>query len=133
MKLIINRPAPHVYDAKLVLQALVTKTTTFNGTGLDIKTGTPRRGMVARVLVSNYSCTATGAVATFSIDTSSDNTTFNTHSSADPITLGTAAATKQLFIPVTTRKQYIRLSCSLSVTTGAPTLSYLGDLGISNP
>jgi hypothetical protein len=36
-------------DANLTLQASVTKTGSFNGAGVDLKTGTPRRGLVARV------------------------------------------------------------------------------------
>ena len=40
-------------DANLILQSSVTKTASFNGTGVDLKVGTPRRGLVARVLYSD--------------------------------------------------------------------------------
>lgn len=111
-------------DANAVLQALVTKTTSFTGTGVDLKTGTPRRGNRYRFIVTNYSCSATGAVVTPNISHSSDNTTFTVIASGDPLTLGTAAATAEFVIVAETQKRYIAAALAFSVTTGTPTVSY---------
>ncbi len=134
MKIIIYNPAPKVYDALTVLQALTTKTATFQSTGFDLKTGTPRRGMVARFLVSNYQSVSTaGAVFTYSIEDSDDNTTFNTLAAAPPVTAGTAAGTKEINIPFSTQRRYIRPVSTLTTSSGVPTNSYLVDLGIAKP
>ncbi len=122
------------YDALQQLQALVTKTTAFNSTGIDLITQTARRGMFARVIATNYSGSAAGAVWTPAIDASSDNTTYvRIATSETALTCATGAATAELFIPVNTAKRYIRAAVDLSPTTGTPTISYQVDLGLSRP
>jgi len=123
-----------MYDALNVLQTLVTKTATFGSTGYDTKTGTPRRGMVARFLISDYKSTATaGAVWTAKIQDSDDNTTFNDVAAIAPITCTTASQTKELNVPFTTRRRYIRAYMELTTSSGSPTVSYLVDLGNAYP
>jgi hypothetical protein len=123
-----------MYDANAVLQTLVTKTATFQGTGFDLKTGTPRRGMSARFIISSYASVATaGTVFIPSIEHSSDNTTFNVIATGDPITGATAAATKEAFVPFTTTKRYVRAVMTLSPSSGTPAIAYLAELGIAYP
>lgn len=123
-----------MYDALLVLQTQVTKTTAFQGTGVDLKGGTPRRGLKARVLISDVSGAGAGAVWTPIIEHSDDNTAFTTLSTGTAQTVGTAAAVPApLFIPFETSKRYVRLSVTLSPTTSSPSISYQGDIGIARP
>lgn len=122
-----------MYDALAVLQAQVTKTTAFQGTGFDLKTGTPRRGLKARVIVSDYSGAGAGAVWTPIIEHSDDNTTYTALSYGTPLTVGTAAATNEQFIPFETSKRYVRQSVLLSPTTSSPSISYLSEIGIARP
>lgn len=120
-----------MYDANLVLQTLVTKTATFQSTGVDLKTGVPRRGMDARFLISNYQSVSTaGAVFTPSIEASSDNTNFYTIASGEPLTAGTAAASGERYVPFSTSERYVRAVMTLTTDSGVPTVSYLADLGI---
>lgn len=122
-----------MYDALAVLQALVTKTAAATGTGLDLKTQSTRRGLRARVIITNVSASAAGAVFTPAIDHSSDNTTFQRIAQADPITCATGAVTAEVFIPFATKKRYVRYALDLSPTTGTPTISFQIDLGLSEP
>lgn len=123
-----------MYDSLLVLQAQRTGATTFQSTAVDLKTQTPRRGLVARVLVPSYSVTAAGTVFTPSLEHSTDNTTFTTLATGDPLTATTAAqAAAPQFIPCNTTRRYVRLVMTLSVATGAPSVVYSGDLGLSRP
>src|SRR3954467_5768250 len=99
-------------DAKLALQASVTKTGTFNGTGVDLKAGTPRRGLKARVIYSAATNASGSNAFTFSVDHSDDNSTFYALSSgaADVVTLSTTAQAGEIFIPFETSKRYVRLT-----------------------
>jgi hypothetical protein len=54
-------------DANLVLQASVTKVDTFNSVGVNLPTGTPSRGLVARVIYSAASEASGGKTVTFKI------------------------------------------------------------------
>jgi hypothetical protein len=121
------------YDALSVLQALVTKATSFTSTAVDLKTGTPRRGLKARMLVSNYSGASAGHTFTPTIEGSSDNTTFVTLSTGPVLTTTTAAQTAENFISFETSYRYVRLNVTLSGTTGTPTISYLAVIGQSRP
>lgn len=123
-----------MYDANAVLQTQVTKTATFNSTGFDLKQ-TPRRGMVARFLISSYGSGATaGATFRADIEESDDNTTFTPLASAPAITGATAAAPKELFVPFSTIKRYIRSTITVvSTTDHTPSVAYLVDLGNARP
>lgn len=124
-----------MYDVNSSLQALVTKTTTFSSTGVNLPTGTPRRGLKARVITSAFSSPGTaGTVFTYNIQDSSDNTTFETISSGHPITGATGAGTaREDFIPFETSKPYVRINMTMSPSSGTPTISYLADIGVSRP
>lgn len=122
-----------MYDALRVLQTLITTSTGFSGTSLDLVTGTPRRGLKARVIVPNISQSAGAGVVTFSVEHSTDNTTFTSLASADPITNSATAATKELFIPFETSNRYVRLSVANTVSTGTASIQYKADIGLSRP
>lgn len=121
-----------MYDANLALQAAVTKTATFNGTGVDLGVGTPKtRALVANVRVTSYAGSAGTGTATFSIDESSDNTTFTalTGPVAKALSFTSTAGTADIFIPFVTGKRYVRLTLTVSGGT-SPAIAY--NAGISN-
>jgi len=123
------------YDANVVLQESVTKTNTFNGTGVDIK-GTPTTGMWARILVSSASNTSGSETVTFTVDHSDSSGSGYTvlASGADQVITTTSTATPyEIFIPVNTSKRYIRVTATFSATTGTPTATYSADLGLVRP
>lgn len=124
-----------MYDALLALQAAVTKTATFNGTGVDLGVGTPlTRALVARVRVASYSGSAGTGTATFSIDESSDNTTFTalTGPVAKALSFTSSAGSAIVDLPFVTRKRYVRLTLTVSGGT-SPSIVYQADIGNSLP
>jgi len=123
-----------MYDAQDVLQSLVTKTASFNGTGKNIKTGTPKHGQHARFLVSDYkSPGGAGAVWELRIEHSSDDTTYHTLAPAQRLTCATGAATTEVLVPFNTTRAYVRAALELVTTSGTPTISYLADIGLGFP
>lgn len=122
-------------DANLVLQPTVTKTATFNGSGFDLKTGTPRRGMKAKVFYTAADNASGSNTVTFSIDHSDDNSTFYAlGSQADtPLTLSTTAQQGEIEIPFETSKRYVRLTVTISGSGSTPTVTYSGYIGICRP
>lgn len=122
-----------MYDTLQVLQSLTTSSSGFSGTAVDLKTQTARRGLKARVIITNASQSAANGVVTFTIDHSTDNTTFVTLSTADPITNSSTAVTKEIFIPFETPKRYVRLSMANTVSTGTAAIAWKGDIGLSRP
>lgn len=120
-------------DANFVLQALVTKTTAFNSLGLDHKTGTPRRGLKARIEVANHGAAGLGAVHTFQIADSADNTAFTVIAQGDPFTAGTAAASFQQSIPYETSRRYVRLQLLQAPTTSSPSVVYQAEVVPGRP
>lgn len=122
------------YDALEILTTLVTKTASATHTGLDLGTGTPRRGLKARVIVTALMGSLSGAIFTPAIEHSTDNTTFTRLAQADPLTVvSTTTATAEVFIPFETSKRYVRAALDGSPTTGTPSISYRIDLGLSRP
>jgi hypothetical protein len=121
-------------DANLALQASVTKTATFNSTGVDLATGTPRRGLKARVIYSAANTSSGAGSITFRITESSDNSTFTGifQTTEATVTLSTTAAASEIFIPFETSKRYVRLELSAISGTGA-TVTYFGDITLSRP
>jgi hypothetical protein len=124
-------------DAKLVLQAVVTKTASFNGAGLDLGTGSPIFGIMlwARVIYS-AATNASGANSfTFAVEHSDDNATFFALSSgaADIVNLSTTAQAGEIYIPFTTRKRYVRLVEVLAGAGTTPTITYTGDIVEARP
>lgn len=132
-----------MYDANAILQAVVTKTTTFTGAGYDldpgsggsVNFGTPRRGVKLRLGVTAFNSTGTaGTVFTFSVQHSTDNTAFTELTRFEPITGATGAGTPQeQFLTVETQKRYIRLVETMSPSSGTPTITYYCDIGVAKP
>lgn len=124
-----------MYDALGVLQAQVTLgTTSFTSTGVDIRSGTPRRGLKARYIMTNYQGTSAGHTYTPIIEGSSDNTTFYEIARAPlPLTTTTAAQTKEVFVPFETSYRYVRSKMTLSGGTGTPVISFSADIGHARP
>lgn len=123
-----------MYDALSSLQTAVTKTATFNGTGKDLRVGTPRRGLKARFIVTSYVSTGTaGTVFTPTIDHSDDNTTFTTLATGTAMTGATASATAVIYIPFETSKRYVRASITVSPTSGTPSIVYAAEIGNARP
>jgi hypothetical protein len=128
-------------DLQLALQASTTKTATFNGSGLTIPTGTPRRGLKARVIYSANSASQTGDTITFSIDVSTDGgSTWNADFRADPLAQPTTANAGELFIPFEVSKTtgaandlQIRLTATFSSTAHSNTITYVGDIVLARP
>ena len=128
-------------DANLVLQALVTKTATFNGAAIVLPGGTPRRGLNARILYSAANQASGSGVWTFSIDICYDGvpTVWNVDFLAPPITLTATAQSGEIFIPFSisptsvANGTQIRLSATLSGSPTTPTITYKGDLVAGRP
>lgn len=114
-------------DNLLVLESGVTKTASFNSTGLNIPGGTPVEGLVATLRVT----TASGTVPTCSaeIEASADNTTYanvgNFNEGADITAAG------EYFCRFQTRQPYVRLATTIGGTS--PSFVYSAHVGQSNP
>jgi hypothetical protein len=117
-------------DANLALQASTTKTATFNGTGLNIPAGTPRRGMKARFIYSAATNASGSSAFTFGIDVSADNSTwFSDFIAADQvINLSTTAQAGEVYLAFETSQPYIRASVVLSGAGPTPTITYQADI-----
>jgi len=123
-------------DANATLQASTTKTATYQPTtGLDLITGTPNRGLVARVIYSAASAASGTDTVTFEIDESSDNSTFtNIVVSDQPVTLPTSgSASGEIFMRFFTKKRYVRLSAIFSSSAHTDTITYTADIVSSIP
>lgn len=125
-------------DSNLQLQASVTKTATFSGTGLAIPYGTPRPGLTARVLYSAASNASGSNSVTFSVDYSEDGgSTWNTLASAAPVALSTTAAAGEINIPFTTPHNVsaaqVRLTATFSGAGSTPTITYGAYVGNAFP
>lgn len=122
-------------DALIQLQASVTKTSTFQGTAVDLKTGTPRRGLKARVIYSAATNASGSNTVAFTIEHSDDNSTFYTLSSnvENNVALSTTAQSGEFFIPFETSKRYVRLVATFSGAGSTPTITYGGEITLSRP
>lgn len=117
------------------LQASVTKTATFSGTGLDLATGTPRRGLKARVIYSAATNASGSNTVAFSIDHSDDNSTFYPLASGteNNIALSTTAQAAEFFIPFETSKRYVRATATITGAGSTPTVTYQVDITVGRP
>jgi hypothetical protein len=128
-------------DALIALQAAVTKTATFNGAALILPGGTPRRGLVARVIYSAATQASGSGVWTFSIDVCYDGvpTLWLADFVAPPITLTTTAQANEIFLPFSisptsvANGTQVRLSATLSGSPVTPTITYSADIVLSRP
>lgn len=123
-------------DALLTLQSSVTKTGTFNGTGLNIGTMTPRRGLWAVIRYSAASVSASTGSVTFRLTTSSDNSSYSTteifQNASSVVALSTTATSGLAYIPFNTDKPYVRLEISAMSGTDA-TITYNADISLTKP
>lgn len=120
-------------DALLVLQASGAVTQTTNSTGLNLVTGTPRRGLVARVIYSAAANSSGSNTAVFSIEHSDDDTTYYALSSAaaSTVTMNDTAKSGEINIPFSTTKAYVRLVTTIAGTGTSPTITrnaYIGNV-----
>ncbi len=127
-------------DALLALQASVTKTATFNGAALILPTGTPRRGLKARVIYSAAANASGSNTVVFSIDVSYDGgSTWNSDFLAPPITLSTTAQSGEIAIPFeisptsVINGTQIRLTATIAGSGTSPTITYQGDIMLGRP
>lgn len=122
------------YDALTILQSQTTQAATYNGSAVDLGTGTPRRGLKARFIISEYKSVGTaGTVFTPSIQHSDDGTNFTSLSIGTPLTGATAANSAVVFVPFETSKRYVRAVMTLSPSSGTPSTTYKADLGLGRP
>lgn len=132
-------------DALIALQASVTKTATFNGAALILPGGTPRRGMVCRVIYSAASNASGSNTVTFDIDVCYDGgpTVWNSDFFAPTaITLSTTVQSGEVYIPFSISPQMvagvitapqIRLTATFAGAGVSPTITYQGDLTLVRP
>lgn len=114
-----------MYDANAILQAEVTKTATFTGSAFDLKTGTPKRGLKARLHVGTVA--GTSPTLDVTVTHSDDDTTYATLATFPQITAGS----KVEFRTVETSKRYIKAVATIGGT--APSFIYDVALGIASP
>ena len=122
-------------DALLSLQSLVTKTATFASTGVNIPSGTPRRGLFARVVYKNASNASGANAVTFEVDVSTDNSTWfaKTVDNEHVVNLTTTAKSGEFHIPIETSDAYVRLQAVVSGAGSTPTIDYFADLVLGRP
>ena len=128
-------------DANVALQALVTKTATFNGASLTLPGGTPRRGLKSRILYSAASNASGSNTAQFSLDVSYDggSTWISNLFQAQAIALSTTAQQGEVFIPFdisptsVVNGTKIRLTVTISGAGSTPTITYQGDIVPTRP
>ena len=118
-------------DALGVLQASVTKTSTFNGAGLSIPNGTPPRGLYARVIYSAAAVGSSTGTCIFSIDYSPDggSTWYASLATAETVALTTTNASGEIGLGFITpidaannANAQVRLTATL--TGSSPTVTY---------
>ena len=121
-------------DALITLQAQVTKTATFNSTGVDIK-GTPRRGLFARVIYSAATNASGSNTVAWTIEHSDDNSTFVQLATdvENNVALSTTAQSGEVYIPVNTSKRYVRLVTTISGGGSTPTVTYGAEFSLAKP
>jgi hypothetical protein len=130
-------------DALSALQASQTITASYTtaATALTLASGTPRRGLKARVIYSAATQASGSGIFTFGIAVSYDGgTTFRLDFIADPpITLSTTAQAGELHIPFeisptsVANKTQIKLYATMSGTPTTPTITYFGDIEMGRP
>jgi len=128
-------------DALLQLQPSVTKVATFSGAALILATGTPRRGLKARVIYSAASNASGSNAVAFSIDVCYDGvpTLWNVDFVAPLINLTTTVQAGELWIPFDisptsiVNGTQIRLTATFSGAGSTPTIQYIGDIQLARP
>lgn len=93
---------------------------------LNLRTGTPTRGMVGRIVVTAVSGAA--PTAAFKIQHSNDDATYDDLALAQE---GVVTAPGEYSVRFATRRPFIRLVSTIAGTT--PSFSYSADLGTAFP
>jgi hypothetical protein len=119
-------------DALSILQEAVTRTATLNGSNLDLKTGTPRRGFQVRLRYSAASVSASTGTAKWVVQGSDDGNTFEPVSRELTLALTTTAKKGVEFLSVETSKRYLRLALSTISGTDA-TVTYAAEIVPGRP
>lgn len=142
--------SPTAIGTNLVLTAPPTNTgaapQTVNGTGvytgtaLTLPSGTPRRGLKARVLYPAASNASGSNTVVFQLGVSHDGgNTFPVEYQSDPITLSTTAQSGEIFIPFevsptsVVNQIQLELICVISGSGSTPTITYQGDITLARP
>lgn len=122
-------------DTNVILQASVTRTSSLNSATVDLKTKTPPRGLVARIIYSAASQVSGSGVFTFTIEESANDSNWFTNATNKEciITLSGTAQAGEIFIPFVTDKRYCRLACTLSGSPNTPTITYQADIVAAKP
>lgn len=127
-------------DALIQLQPSVTKVATFSGTALILASGTPRRGLKARVIYSAATNASGSNSVAFSVDVSYDGgSTWNVDFVAPLINLSTTAQANEVFIPFEISPTVIANGCQIRLTAtfagagSTPTITYGGEITIARP
>jgi len=125
-------------DAKLVGQAVVTKTAAFPSVGVDLATRAPFFGIPLwmRVIYSAAATTAGAGTAVFIVSFSSDNITFVgvIRIPEASLVLSTTALAGEIFIPIAQGNAYRYARVELESITGTnATVTYLADVVEARP
>lgn len=122
-------------DSKLTLQASVIKTASFDSAGVDLKTGTPNYGLVARVIYSAAANASGSNTVAWKMQHSDDDSTYYDLASnaENNLTLSTTAQAGEAFIPFRTSKRYVRLVLTVNGAGTSPTVTYLADIVPARP
>lgn len=119
-------------DANVTLLTSSTITSVaVTGVTYNTLTGTPKRGLTARVLYSGVTAPTAGCVMTFKQQKSKDNTNYVDSVYANPITYSTTAVQAGVLdFHLYAEKAYpwIRIVATPSPTTGSPTGVYKVEL-----
>ena len=122
-------------DALSVLQATTTKAATFASTSFDLRTMTPAAGLIARVIYSAATNASGANGVTFSVEHSGDNSAWSALASGakDVLALSTTAQAGELFIPFITRQRYVRLVATFAGAGATPSITYIGQIVLTQP
>jgi hypothetical protein len=123
-------------DALSVVQAPVTKATTFQGASFDLGTRPPEVGLHAwvRVLVTAATSSTTNS-AVFTVEGSTDNVNWLTIGGArfgDVLSLTTTPQSQEIYIPVHGFVRYVRLVVTIT-GAGVASVPYQGDFVLAAP
>jgi len=116
-----------MYDNSLVLQASQTVTASTTSTALNLPTGTPRRGLKARVVTSAIS--GTSPTVAYKVQHSTDNTTF--YDLAEQLGGANVTAAGVDWISFESSNAYVRLVATVGGTS--PSVTYHSEISEARP
>lgn len=119
-------------DAKLELQAAVTKTADFNGTALDLTTSMALRGLGVEVAITAVDRTTGDERYILRLEESKDNVSFNTLYEWDELDTAANTVPRLLYAKVSSRKQFVRLILAGVVGT-TPSITYNSNMMLNVP